>query len=79
MSKQSDAKKNQGYRSAAAQQCANCAHYTSRRVNKTNLWGYPYVKETARRCEIGGFAVKRTAICDLWRSRDAESEDGSHG
>ena len=70
MSKQSEAKKAQGYRRASERTCSNCAHYTSktelvkRWEGDTRPWG----KESMKRCKLGGFAVTKTAVCEQWRS-----------
>lgn len=70
MSKQSDARERQGYRPAAARQCANCKYFSSK-TEKVPRWsGDPngWIKESQKRCGLGGFAVTKTAICDDWIS-----------
>lgn len=70
MSRQSEAQKAQGYRPAAARQCANCMHYSSKTEEvKTKYNPRPWIKESEIRCTLGGFAVTRTAICDRWALR----------
>jgi hypothetical protein len=66
MSKQSDAKKKQNYREVP-DSCANCGHYESQMVEKTcDAWDGKKVwtEEKGKRCSIGGFAVKKMAMCD---------------
>ena len=66
MSKQSEAKKEQNYRESP-DSCANCGHYESQMVEKTyDAWNGTLVlnEEKGKRCSIGGFAVKKMAMCD---------------
>ena len=66
MSKQSEAKKEQNYRESP-DSCANCAHYESQVVEKSyDSWNGPrtWLEEKVKRCAIGGFAVKKMAVCD---------------
>jgi hypothetical protein len=71
MSKQSEAKAAQGYRTTQ-QNCGSCAHMTSERVMPTWMRadGYAvkdeYLQEKNHRCGIGGFAIKKTATCTRW-------------
>ena len=58
MSKQSEAKKQQGNRTKPVT-CSNCAHHTS----KIEVHSYWQV-ESERRCGLGGFAVNKTGTCD---------------
>lgn len=60
MSKQSEAKKQQGYRTKP-DTCANCAHYTS----KIEVHSYWQV-ESEKRCGLGGFAVNKTSVCNMY-------------
>ena len=55
MNKQSDAKKEQNYREVQ-NSCANCANY----------WNSKHIltEEKGKRCTIGGFVVKKRAMCD---------------
>ncbi len=63
MSKQSEAKKLQGYRTDPAC-CKNCKHYRSEMVEiPSSHWGYARTVEKNKRCAIGGFAVQSTAHC----------------
>jgi hypothetical protein len=66
MSKQSEAKKEQNYREAP-DSCANCGHYESQMVKKS-YQGFgglsEWEEEKGKRCTIGGFAVKKMAMCD---------------
>lgn len=58
MSKQSEAKKEQGYVERAPQNvCGNCAHYRSA---MSDYYGY----ESEKKCTLGGFAVKKLATCN---------------
>ncbi len=58
MSKQSEAKKQQGYRTKP-DTCSNCAHYAS----KIEVHSYWQV-ESEKRCGLGGFAVNKTGTCN---------------
>lgn len=60
-SKQGQAKQDQGYRKAPMQ-CSNCKNFEF--GVEVNQFGY--AKKKKLRCSIGGFAVQRTAVCDLW-------------
>lgn len=77
MSKQSEAKEKQGYiAKPVARVCANCAYYRSDVVEHPPYysWSKPYHEEKNRRCDIGGFAVNKTATCNHWLlAQDAES------
>lgn len=60
-------KDKQGY-TAAPRQCGNCIHFTSDAVSVEGMWGtYTVVKN--KRCGIGNFAVKVTAVCNLYSPR----------
>ena len=60
MSKQSEMKELQGYRTAL-RMCANCAHYRSEYAAD---W-YGQGREGKKRCSLGGFAVQKTATCNM--------------
>ena len=60
-SKQEQAKQYQCYRKAPMQ-CSNCKNFEF--GVQVNQFGYAEKKKL--RCSIGGFAVQRTAVCDLW-------------
>lgn len=63
MSKQSDAKKAQGYvDKATPMTCSNCAHFKSEKVD-IGIYS-PYITDKNIRCGIGGFAVKKNATCN---------------
>lgn len=62
MSKQSEAKKNQNYRTTP-DTCSNCTQYQSDIVEKRTQFG-SWKEEKGKRCSVGGFAVKKTATCD---------------
>jgi hypothetical protein len=65
MSKQSDAKKEQGYRVQAAC-CKNCKNFSSEMVPALRWQGDHYISEKNKRCEVGGFAVQNTGHCALF-------------
>lgn len=58
-------KSHQGYTVEPAR-CSTCNFYESvKTLVKTGSRHYPdYFKETKKRCGIGGFAVKSSAICN---------------
>lgn len=69
MSKQSDAKSAQGYDpTPSARTCSKCAHYASDTVSMPGYMGGTYTKEMNIRCGIGGFAVKKMAVCAMFVS-----------
>ncbi len=66
MSKQTDAKTQQNYRTTP-NHCGNCQHYQSQIVEKqhgsfdgVHVWN----DEKNKKCTLGGFVVKKMAICD---------------
>lgn len=60
MSKQSDAKKQQGYvAKAIPKTCVNCSSFLFETFNR-NGWS----EEKNLRCGIGGFAVKKMGSCN---------------
>ena len=69
MSKQSEAKINQGYNeNPIPRTCANCAKYES----ELTIHNYQYrefTEEKNKRCGLGGFAVKKTATCLKWEAK----------
>lgn len=82
MSKQSEAKKSQGYvAKAVPQTCQHCANMRSRldlprwmrECNELNPQGAVYGIEiygamTDLRCALGGFAVKKMGACNEWKA-----------
>ena len=63
-----EAKIEQGYvEKQVKRECATCAHYASDFISETttDTWRglYTHVQEKNRRCKIGGFSVKKTAVC----------------
>lgn len=67
MSKQSDAKVAQGYEAKpAARTCGNCAHFASDKVERVGYMGGIFIDEKNIRCGLGGFAVKKMAVCNLF-------------
>ncbi|EHJ49554.1 Myb-related protein B (B-Myb)-like protein [Solidesulfovibrio carbinoliphilus subsp. oakridgensis] len=70
MSKQSEAKEQQGYEpKPRPATCRTCAHYKSDITEEKGAFGGTWVKETNCRCSIGGFAVKKAARCKLHEYR----------
>ena len=67
-SKQALAKQEQNYR-RESKTCSNCIHYKSEFI-KTGHW----IDEKNKRCGIGNFVVKKTAVCDLWQ--EVKNTDG---
>lgn len=56
------AKEEQGYQEKPIQRtCSNCKNYSSLFV--TNEFGYE--EEKQKTCFLGGFAVKKMAVCNL--------------
>jgi hypothetical protein len=71
MSKQSEAKKRQGYvKKSVPQVCMNCKQFISDKVPYS--YNPAILKEVNKRCVIGGFAVMKTATCDLFESKTNE-------
>lgn len=66
MSKQSEAKANQGYvAKPVPKTCMNCQHYRSDLIDRPPTRnGVIYTDEKNLRCGIGGFAVKKMATCN---------------
>ena len=74
MSKQSAAKLSQGYDpKPVAPVCMNCKEYRSERIKLEQAQWYTlskeYYEEKNRRCQLGGFAVKKTATCYKYQPR----------
>lgn len=59
-SRQAKAKEKQNYR-VEARTCSNCVYYRSD-IFISGTW----TDEKNKRCGIGDFVVKKTAVCDLW-------------
>ena len=69
MSKQSEAKLNQGYNeNPIPRTCANCRNYSSELIMHKHAFG-EYTQEKNKRCGLGGFVVKKTATCDKWEAQ----------
>lgn len=69
MSKQSEAKVAQGYvLKAPPKNCAVCKHFASTTTEETGHYFTRY-KESNLRCELGGFAVKKMAVCNKFEGR----------
>lgn len=72
MSKQSGAKFAQGYRNDP-NCCQRCEHFSKTVVEKTyEAYGglKTWTEDKNMRCGIGGFAVKKMAVCDRFILRD---------
>lgn len=66
MSKQSEAKKAQGYiAKVVPQTCGNCANYRSVLTEREGRFGGKYIDEKDKTCSIGRFAVKKTGSCRM--------------
>ena len=63
-SKQSIAKEKQNY-TGKPKNCGNCQHYRSE-IKTVKTY---FVEEKDKHCSLGEFAVKKTAVCDLWEER----------
>ena len=71
MSKQSDAKKSQGFRKTP-DTCANCVHFTMDVVEVKVSWERAiFTEEKNKRCGKGGFAVGKNNTCDQHKRTDA--------
>lgn len=65
MSKQSEAKKHQGYvPKVIPTVCGNCKHYESKVTERNGAFGGVWHDESERRCGLGGFAVKKMGGCN---------------
>lgn len=72
MSKQSEAKEAQGYvAKPVPSTCSNCKHYQSK-VEVLRGYFQPYEKESEIKCGLGGFAVKKTATCNMFEHKVTE-------
>lgn len=72
MSKQSEAKEKQNYRSKP-DTCGNCAHFTSTRETKLSPWdGTEWIEEKNLRCGLGGFKVGKSGTCDEHQRKAGE-------
>ena len=66
MSKQEEAKKAQGYTKASAC-CKTCKHFSSTVADMPGSYGGgTWIKESNKRCGIGGFAVQSSAHCKMF-------------
>lgn len=69
MSKQSEAKKSQGYKMTSSISCRNCKRLQFDR--STTTWGgVEYHNDTNLRCIVGEFAVKKTGTCKLFLAKN---------
>lgn len=66
MSKQSDAKREQGYApKVTPATCGNCRHYESTITEHQDYMLVITVTESNQRCGLGGFAVKKLGWCRM--------------
>ena len=70
MSKQSEAKLAQGYASYSMK-CSNCLYYSSDMQKVELTSGATWIAEKNKRCSMGGFAVKSSASCVMWKIKEA--------
>ena len=69
MSKQSDAKALQNYTEKPfVKMCGNCEHFTFEKSGVTGFFG-AFVEHKNLRCSLGGFKVKKTAVCQDWEAK----------
>jgi len=77
MSRQSDAKNKQGYQAKPTPHiCSTCKHFQFDRVQTQapSTWNpNGYFEDKNLRCGMGGFAVKKTAACNEWELKPADS------
>lgn len=67
MSKQSEAKKFQGYNPKPPKRiCSECHFYASEFEKRGKGWAGTWTEEVNKRCLRGGFAVKKTASCEMF-------------
>lgn len=70
MSKQEEAKKEQGYESdPEVDCCGNCGYFTSTIETVKTPFGQTITKEKGLRCGLGGFAVKKRGWCRMWKPK----------
>jgi hypothetical protein len=70
MSKQSEAKAAQCYR-RELDKCENCEHFKFDVHEEKSTWSDQIWRtEKNLRCEIGGFKVHKTAVCDRFERKD---------
>jgi hypothetical protein len=78
MSKESEAKKKQGYvPKATPQVCMNCASYRSEIKTETE-YGSTWEKEVNKHCAIGGFEVMKMGTCNEFSGRENETDPKQH-
>jgi hypothetical protein len=69
MSKQKNAKKEQGYEAKPVfPMCSNCAHFQSDFITDKGYFG-EFTMEKNLRCGIGGFAVKKQGSCQQHKKK----------
>jgi hypothetical protein len=70
MSKQSDAKAIQNYSEKPfVKTCSNCRHFRSDLFTIDGGFYPSFQQEKNLRCNLGGFKVKKTALCDAWEAK----------
>ena len=70
MSKQSEVKQRQGYQDKPEKrQCSVCQHYRSTKIEHpaSTMFLIAWTEEKDIHCGLGGFKVKKTAICNQYQ------------
>lgn len=70
MSKQSDAKLNQGWSSKSITNCVNCKHFSCETESIRGAYGF-YTKDRNMRCNRGGFKTGKMSACNDWIFKSA--------
>lgn len=69
MSKQSDAKAIQNYTEKPfVKMCGNCEHLATDERIHAGTFGSVVISHSLR-CSLGGFKVKKTAVCQDWEAK----------
>tara|TARA_R110000868_G_C10453727_1_gene726678 strand:+ start:226 stop:465 length:240 start_codon:yes stop_codon:yes gene_type:complete len=77
MSKQSEAKVNQGYVKYAQKVCAGCAHF-SKQTETVRGTFRTYTVDKMMRCGKGGFKVGKMSTCNEWQAPNDKLSDGAN-
>ncbi len=72
MSKQSEAKDAQGYHEAKLH-CCGCCQHLEMKVELISGSYIAFVKKSEKRCGIGGFAIKLTSVCSLFKLKEEDN------
>ena len=63
MSKQSEAKLNQGFKKDSPK-CSNCGYFSSIKTEEKSKWSsHVFIKESELRCKKGGFKIGKSNWC----------------